>query len=260
MYGTTTASGSRASTWRLMMSNTGDATGSVTIGGADLMISSSTSSPSTARSSRSRSSSVWPGSVRPSISNSATPGITFVFAPARTTVAEAVLLSSAEKLRAIDAPGTSRATRASSCGRASSLTSGWISAGCRARKRVEEVGDVRRRVNRQLRAGRAAASASPSLRDDAVVPRHRAVAGLAGDPRAHPAEALLGDLDRIERRVAEVEREPADLADRVLGLDLRAVLLDEEPRAEIAAGLLVGDRREDHVAIEPRAASPRAAA
>ena len=40
-YGTTSASGSRASTCRLMMSNTGDSTGSVTTGGADFMISSS---------------------------------------------------------------------------------------------------------------------------------------------------------------------------------------------------------------------------
>ena len=38
------------------------------------------------------------------------------------------------------------------------------------------------------------------------------------------------------------------------------VLLDEEPRAEIAARLLVGDRREDDVAVEPRARRARAGA
>ena len=87
-------------------------------------------------------------------------------------------------------------------------------------------------------------------RHDAVVARHRAVPWLAGDPRAHPAEALLGDLHRIERRVAEVKREPADSPIAYSASTSRAVLLDEEPRAEIAARLLVGDRREDDVAVE----------
>jgi hypothetical protein len=69
------------------------------------------------------------------------------------------------------------------------------------------------------------------------------VAGLAGDTAPHPAEALLGDLHRVERRVAEVQREAADLAQRELGAHQLGVLLDQEPRAELAAGLLVGDRR-----------------
>src|SRR5436853_232668 len=73
----------------------------------------------------------------------------------------------------------------------------------------------------------------------AIGARHRAVARRAGDPRADPAQPLLGDLHRIEGRVAEVQREAAGLADRVLGLDLGAVLLDQELRAVLTAGLLV---------------------
>ena len=86
----------------------------------------------------------------------------------------------------------------------------------------------------------------------AVGARHRAVARLALPPRAHPAQALLGDLHRVERRVAEVQREAARLADRVLGAHQLGVLLDQEARAEVAARLLVGHAGEDHVAREAR--------
>ena len=54
-----------------------------------------------ARSSRRKSAVVCPGRVRPSISTSATPGMTLVLAPARTTVGDAVFDSSAPRLRAI---------------------------------------------------------------------------------------------------------------------------------------------------------------
>jgi hypothetical protein len=40
------------------------------------------------------------------------------------------------------------------------------------------------------------------LHHRAVGARHRAVAGLAAHARAHPAEALLGDLHGIEGGVA----------------------------------------------------------
>ena len=74
-----------------------------------------------------------------------------------------------------------------------------------------------------------------------------------GEPsigRAHPAHALLGDLDRIEGAPEEVERERPDLAEHVLCTHFVGVLVAEEHAAELAAGLLVGDAGEDHVARE----------
>ena len=168
--------------------------------------------------------------------------------------------SSAEKLRAIDVLGHQARDAREQLRTGEQLDQRLDQRGLLRAHRVEE---VRRRTSVACTGSCVAAERGERLaeaRDHAVVPRHRAVAGLAGDARAHPAEALLGDLDRIERGVAEVEREAAGLADRVLRLDLRAVLLDEEPRAEIAAGLLVGDGGEDDVAIERASARARAGA
>ena len=89
--------------------------------------------------------------------------MTLVLAPARTTVAEAVLARRAEKLRAIEAFGTRRAIRARRCGRASRRTSGWISAGVDGEARAAEGGE-----------------GFAEARDGAVGAGHRAVAGLAG--------------------------------------------------------------------------------
>ena len=74
--------------------------------------------------------------------------------------------------------------------------------------------------------------------------------GVALVGGAHPAHALLGDLDRVERAAEEVQRERADLAEHVLCTHFVGVLVAQEDAAELAARLLVGDRREDHVAGE----------
>src|SRR5439155_47710 len=78
----------------------------------------------------------------------------------------------------------------------------------------------------------------------------RAVAGIALVGGAHPADALLGDLDRIERAAEEVERKRTDLAEHVFRTHFVGMLLDEEQAPVRARGLLVGDGGEDDVAQE----------
>jgi hypothetical protein len=64
-----------------------------------------------------------------------------------------------------------------------------------------------------------------------------------------PAELLLGDHDRVEAAAAELHREAAELADRVAdALEQLRVLGDHEARPVLAAGLLVGEQAEDHIA------------
>jgi hypothetical protein len=76
------------------------------------------------------------------------------------------------------------------------------------------------------------------------------VPGRPGRGGPHPAHALLGDLDRVDGLVAEPEGEAADLAERELRPHLVRVLLDQPAAPGRAAGLLVGDGGEDHIAPE----------
>ncbi len=86
--------------------------------------------------------------------------------------------------------------------------------------------------------------------DRAVWARHRAVARLAGEAGPHPDHALFGDLDGVEGLPPHVQGESADLAEHVLGAHEVRVLVDQEVGSLRTARLLVGDRREDHVARE----------
>jgi hypothetical protein len=83
----------------------------------------------------------------------------------------------------------------------------------------------------------------------AIAAARRALRG-----RAHPADALLGDLDGVERPPEHVEREGADLAEHVFCTYQIGVIVDEEQAAVLAAGLLVGHGGEDDVARQLLAA------
>ena len=84
-------------------------------------------------------------------------------------------------------------------------------------------------------------------------PRHRAaahrprrVASRPAHGRAELAHLLLGHLDRVGADAADVEREAAHLAERVTHSRQRLwMLLSQEPRAEVAARLLVREHAED---------------
>jgi hypothetical protein len=96
-----------------------------------------------------------------------------------------------------------------------------------------------RHVHRQAFALEIAEEAGEPRHRPAAVD-HRAVPAAAADRRLQPADLLLRDLDRIEAPPAEVQREAAELAQRVGdSLEQVGVLLDEEPSAEVAACLLV---------------------
>jgi hypothetical protein len=114
-----------------MVDQSGDSTGSVTVAGSDLSTSSSTSSPMIARSSRRKSASDCPGRVRPSMSTSATPGITFTLEPARRMVGDAVLAMSAAKERAVERSGRIFKSRGMTSGWSRRASSGRTSAGWR---------------------------------------------------------------------------------------------------------------------------------
>ncbi len=87
--------------------------------------------------------------------------------------------------------------------------------------------------------------------DGAAAVDHRAVAAGPSNRRLQPADLLLGHLDRIEALAAHLEREAAELAERVAhAREQLRVLLDEVARAEVAAGLLVGEDDEHEVAGE----------
>jgi hypothetical protein len=78
--------------------------------------------------------------------------------------------------------------------------------------------------------------------------QHRAVPGGAARRQAQPQHALLGGLDQVGPGAAERDREAADLAQRLgrAGEELRLVL-DQPARPDHAAGLLVGEKSEDHI-------------
>src|SRR6266540_387463 len=92
-------------------------------------------------------------------------------------------------------------------------------------------------------------SARPARRGFSSASRAtRCVAGSA-DCRLHPADLLLGDLDRIEALARDFVGEPAELAERVAhAVEEMRMLLDEESRAEVTARLLVAEDGEDQVA------------
>ena len=77
----------------------------------------------------------------------------------------------------------------------------------------------------------------------------RSVPTRSADGRPQPADLLLGDLDRIETPAARGEREAAELAEREADpVEQLRVFLDEEPRTEVTAVLLVGEDAEDEIA------------
>src|SRR5439155_10503139 len=79
-----------------------------------------------------------------------------------------------------------------------------------------------------------------------------AVPARPSDRRLEPADLLLRDLDRIEPLARELEREAAELAERVSHpLEEVRMVLDEKPGADISAGLFVAEDREQHVALRP---------
>ncbi len=70
-----------------------------------------------------------------------------------------------------------------------------------------------------------------------------------------PADLLLGDHDRVEAPPADVEREAAELADRVANaVEQLGVLAHDELGPKRTAGLLVGEQAQDHVAGRLQAA------
>ena len=102
---------------------------------------------------------------------------------------------------------------------------------------------------RRAARGRARRSILPSR---AIAPprigRARVAAGAA-DRRAQRAHLLLGDLDRVHAPTRDVEREAADLAERVARpAEHVGMVLGEELRAEVAARLLVREHGEDDAA------------
>jgi hypothetical protein len=86
------------------------------------------------------------------------------------------------------------------------------------------------------------------------------VAGPPARVQAQPVDPLLGRLDQVEAQVvADRVRVATDLADRLrTPVEQVAVLLDEEPGAVRAPGLLVGGERQHDVARghHPVAAPP----
>ncbi len=83
----------------------------------------------------------------------------------------------------------------------------------------------------------------------AVLRRQRAVPGAPGQPRARPADLLLGHHDRIEALAGDVHREGAELADREAhALEQIGVLAHEELGPVVAARLLVDEHAQDQIA------------
>jgi hypothetical protein len=182
------------------------------------MTSSSTSGPSTARSSRRKSSVDCPGSVRPSISTSGDPGDHVGLCRRRGSRSATRCWPGARPGCARPpASGRRRSTRARTSGWVKSLSSGPRHRRLAGGDRLEELPQIRGRVDREASLAQGGHRLGhPHHR--AVGPRHRAVAGVRrASARAPNTQPFLSDLDRIERRVAEVQREPAGLADRVLG-------------------------------------------
>ena len=124
----------------------------------------------------------------------------------------------------------------------------------RVERQAGELGDaLEQRVDRGGQLQRPRVAAEPCHRLGQV--RHRVVGvDLAPVPRAtvgdeaHPRQALLGGLQQVRAATVDVDREAADLTDRLGGAleQLRAVV-DRPARAEAAAGLLVREHRDDDV-------------
>ena len=90
---------------------------------------------------------------------------------------------------------------------------------------------------------------------------HGAVAGRAAGGQAHPGHALLRGLEQVQALAADGHAEAADLADRLgHALEEIGVVVHEPAGALAAAGLLVGQEREDDVARRPCGPRPGAAA
>jgi hypothetical protein len=125
--------------------------------------------------------------VRPSISNSATPGITLVLPPARITVGDAVLARSAPRLRATPESGRRRSDARHHLGLVKSLSSGRATAGWRAATAGEEL--------RMYAVGWTGKRALPRAADRLAI-RTTALSGRGIEPwpgsprhaRAHPAQ------------------------------------------------------------------------
>src|SRR4051795_12832781 len=231
------------------------------------------SSPTRARTPERTSSGPNPGSARASSSTSTDAGTTFTFSPARTIVALTVFRSSgssdfARSPRSGSARSVSRgfssASRTSRCGRpmACAMPSIIRRAGavmCTGRRlRSRARGDFASRdivPARWVKGARAGGGreAWGEPRHRPVALDHGAVAAAARDASLQPADLLLGDLDRIQALAAELQREAAELADRVLHpVEQLRLLLDEELRTEVAAVLLVGQDGQHDVAGELR--------
>jgi hypothetical protein len=90
---------------------------------------------------------------------------------------------------------------------------------------------------------------SAELRHGAAPQGARAVTGWTADDHVNGDGQLLRHLDHVERAAEDVERKPAELADRVADAskELRT-LIDEETGAAISARLLVRNQGEDQVA------------
>jgi hypothetical protein len=113
----------------------------------------------------------------------------------------------------------------------------------------EEPLDRRRDVQRELVAAQPGHRLA-QLRDGVVLRQHRAVAGGALGGQPDPGHALLSGLDHVQPGVVvDAQAEAADLADR-LGAALEQLrLVGHQPLGPVdAAGLLVGDERQHHVA------------
>ncbi len=93
------------------------------------------------------------------------------------------------------------------------------------------------------------------LPERAAADAERPMSARTADDAVQPADLLLRDLDRVEPAPAEHGPGAAELAERVpdAGEEL-GVLLDEEPRAEVAAVLLVAEDAEDEVAARAQLA------
>ena len=182
--------------------------------------------------------------------------MTLIFAPPRTIVALTVLRSI----------GSNCAARAPSRRSAASVRRGFSSERMIAAWRRGSAAAIastisshdRRHVHgHPLPVEVGEEAAEPGDRPAAV--HHRAVPAGPAHRRLQPADLLLGHLDRVEALAADVEREAAELAERVAHpLEQLGMLLDEELRAEVAAGLLVGEDDEHDVARELHALALRA--
>ena len=198
------------------------------------------------RSSPSRSSGPKPGSRRPSISTSISEGMTFSAEPPRTMVALTVFLSAPSSC--LPCSPISRSAAPWVRGSSSARSTSRLRAGQRVGDRLDGRPHHRRHVwRRPLAVERPQHRCEPRHR--ATAHRPRRVAPRATHRRLDVAQLLLGHLDRVEAAAAHVDGDAAHLAERMPDAGERVgMLVGQELRAEVPAGLLVGDHGEDEPA------------